>query len=744
VRTLLACLLLTTLAAAQQVPTTTGKSALGEEQHLTIERMLQPGGITGRGPDSFEWSPDNSKLAFVQRNDTGEQGQLWYIDLTNGNKAVLVSQEKLATLSPDVNKIQNEREKERITRYGVAAYYWAPDSKHLLFDSYAQLWLYDLNNGTAVQVTSATDPSGDPKFSPDGKLLSYVRKGNLYVRPLDGKKNERALTKDGSDDLLNGDVDWVYEEELDVRSNYFWSPNGKQIVYLQMNEKQVPAYPIEDFIPHHPTIDQQKYPQAGDPNPAVRLGVVDADGGSTKWFTLGDDPDVYIPRFGWVRDGLLYAEVLNRAQDKLALFFIDTKTGKSRVMLIEQSDAWVEVNNDFKILPSGNQFLWGSWRDGFTHLYLYSFDLNDPFGSDAKLERQITKGEWEVAELEGVDTSGKTIYFSANKDDSRELHLFSINLDGTHLTPLTAAPGWHSVSMSPDTRHFTDTSSTVTSPPVFSLCATGGPCSTIWKSKDITAYHIIPPKFVDFKAEDGTVLHGLIVIPPEASPTNKVPLVMNPYGGPQVGALVNRWGNGLFADIFAQNGMATLIVDNRGMGGRGKKFTQVIKHHFGETELKDQLASLDQALAEFPQLDSMRLGWWGWSYGGYMTLYALTHSDRFKAGVAGGPVTNWTDYDTIYTERYMGLPKDNPSGYKNSSPVNSAANLHGDILLIHGTGDDNVHLQNTIQMIQALVAAQKPYTLVVYPRMTHGVTGPARAHLNHTIVDYFRKELLGR
>ena len=705
--------------------------------------MLQPGGLTGRGPESLTWSPDNTKLAFVQRDDSGEQGQLWYLDLASGNKAVLVSQEKLATLSPSVSHIQNERERERITRYGVAAYYWAPDSKHLLFDSQSQLWLYDLGNGTAVQVTSATDPSGDPKFSPDGSLLSYVRKGNLYVRNLKGG-NERALTKDGGDELLNGDVDWVYEEELDVRSNYFWSPNGKQIVYLQMDEKPVPAYPIEDFIPHHPTLDQQKYPQAGDPNPQVRLGVVNADGGGTKWFKLGDDPDIYIPRFGWVRDGLLYAEVLNRAQDKLALFFIDVASGKSRVMLIEQSDAWVEVNNDFKVLPSGNQFLWGSWRDGYTHLYLYSFDSANPLSADAKLDHQITKGDWEVLRLEGVDASGQTIFFAANKDDDREQHLFSIKLDGTGLTPLTPAPGWHALSVSPDTKHFEDNFSNVTTPPVMSVCATGGSCTAIWKSRDVSGLNLIPPKFVDFKADDGTLLRGVIVLPPDASATNKVPLVMNPYGGPGVGSLVNRFGLAQFAQIFAQQGMATLIVDNRGMAGRGKKFTQVIKHHFGETELKDQLAALDQALQQFPQLDSSRMGWWGWSYGGYMTLYALTHSDRFKAGIAGGPVTDWTDYDTIYTERYMGLPKDNPDGYKNSSPVNAAAKLHGDIMLIHGTGDDNVHLQNTMHMVQALIAAQKQYTLVVYPRMTHGITGKARIHLNHTIVDYFRKELVGR
>src|SRR5882762_5283121 len=298
------------------VPPAAGQSSAPQGINpLTIESIFAPGGLTGRGPETMEWSPDGSKLSFVQRNDAGEQGELWYVDAATGEKKVLVSAAKLASLAPDYNKVKDEREKERLTRYHVAAYLWAPDSKHLIFDSQGQLWLYDLNSATAVQFTSAPDPSGDPKFSPDGGHVAYVRKHNLYVRPVSGK-NEKQLTRDTGENLFNGDIDWVYAEELGVRSNYFWSPDSKEIVFLHMDETHVPIYPITDWLPTHPAVENEKYPKVGDPNPVVKLGVVDADKGKVRWISLSSDEETYVPRFGWVREGVIWAEVLNRTEDK--------------------------------------------------------------------------------------------------------------------------------------------------------------------------------------------------------------------------------------------------------------------------------------------------------------------------------------------------------------------------------------------------------------------------------------------
>src|SRR5580700_473529 len=297
---------------------------------LTIEALFATGGLTGRGPENTAWSPDGTKLSFVQRDETGEHGELWYVDAATGEKKILISAAKLASLAPDANKVKDERERERLTRYHVAAYLWAPDSKHLIFDSQGQLWLFDLASNTAVQFTSAPDPNVDPKFSPDASHVAYVRKHNLYVRPVNGS-GEKQLTKDTEDDLFNGDIDWVYAEELAVRSNYFWSPNSKEIVFLHMDETRVPTYPITNLIPTHPTVDNQRYPKVGDPNPAVKLGVADADKGRVRWISLSgnstNDAEAYIPRFGWVREGVVWAEVLNRDQDKMDLYFIDARSG---------------------------------------------------------------------------------------------------------------------------------------------------------------------------------------------------------------------------------------------------------------------------------------------------------------------------------------------------------------------------------------------------------------------------------
>ncbi len=710
---------------------------------LTIEAIFASGGLTGRGPETLEWSPDGSKLTFVQRNDAGEHGELWYVDAATGEKKILVSAAKLASLAPDYNKVKDEREKERLTRYHVAAYLWAPDSKHLIFDSQGQLWLFDLSNSTAVQFTSAPDPSGDPKFSPDGSHVSYIRKHNLFVQPVAGK-NEKQLTKDTGADLFNGDIDWVYAEELAVRSNYFWSPDSKEIAFLHMDETKVPTYPLTNLIPTHPTVDNEKYPKVGDPNPAVKLGVVDADKAKVRWITLTNDDQDYIPRFGWVRDGILWAQVLNRDQDKMDLYFIDAKSGKSKQVLAETSPgAWINVTDDFRILKSGDRFLWSSWRDGHTHLYLYSFDKQNPLGAEAKLERQITSGDFEVLGVEAVDETTGTLFFSSDKDDPRQRHIFSIKLDGTGMQQLTPDEGLYSVKFSDDARHYQQSFVGPTSAPKMSVCTVGGACAPMWQARDeVAEYGIRAPKFLEFKAAEGSAtLYGRLLLPPNPPAGGKIPLIVNIYGGP-AGQTVLKELSSPFDEILARQGFAIFSVDNRGTPGRDRNFQTAIRHEFGVIELKDQLAALDQLFAQYPQLDQDRMGIWGWSNGGSMTLYAMTHSDRFRAGVAVAPVTDQINYDTIYTERYMGQLKDDPGGYGESDVTKAAANLHGALLLAHGTGDDNVHFQNSMQMIDALIKAGKQFQLMIYPNKTHGIAGSdSRDHLFHMIDDHFVREL---
>jgi dipeptidyl-peptidase-4 len=513
-----------------------------------------------------------------------------------------------------------------------------------------------------------------------------------------------------------------------------------------MDETKVPTYPITDFIPQHPTVSQEKYPKVGDPNPEVRLGVVNSDGGRPRWLRLTDDKDIYMPRFGWVRDDLIWATVLNRAQNQLDLYFFDTSSGKSRKVLSEKSDTWIETDDNFSILHSGDKFIWPSWRDGHTHLYLYSFDKNSPLAQDAKLERQITKGDFEVFSVEGIDEASGTLYFTTNATDDRQRHLCATKLDGSDFRVVTKSePGTHQADFSPNAKNYIDDFSALMTPPQMSFCRVGGNCDVLWKAQGLESYKLTAPQFIDFKAEDGTNLRGLLFLPPHVT-GKKIPLLMNPYGGPGIQTIRDRWDRNtlLFNEILARDGIAVLSVDNRGMGARGKKFASVIMHNFGETELKDQLAALDQTLTRFPQLDGTRLGWWGWSYGGYMTLNALTHSDRFKAGVAVAPVTDWHDYDSIYTERYAGLVPEFEEAYKKSSPITFAKQLHGHLLEVHGTSDDNVHMQNTMQMINAFIEAGKQYDLLLYPRKTHAISGAAsRIHLFTRIRNHFRHELLG-
>jgi dipeptidyl-peptidase-4 len=516
-----------------------------------------------------------------------------------------------------------------------------------------------------------------------------------------------------------------------------------------MDETQVPTYPVVDWLPTHPKVDLEKYPKAGDPNPTVRIGVVDAKGGKPKWISLTKETEVYIPRFGWVSNGILWVELMNRAQDSMELYFVDTHTGKSTRVLAETiKDGWVNVNDDFQVLGSGDRFLWSSWCDGHTQLYLYSFDKTNPLAGDAKLEHQLTQGDFEVFGVEAVDESAGVVYFSCNKDDPRQRQLYSAKLDGSGMTRVSKEDGTHEVQFAGDAKHYLDTYSTAVMPPRLSVCEVGGACSPVWESRSVAAYALIPPKFLGFKGDDDTVLYGELVLPPPEVAKEHLPVIVHVYGGPAAQLVRDEWGAGgshnddLFLQMMAKKGFAIFTVDNRGTPGRDRKFQTAIRHQFGGIELKDQLAALTQLFGQYPQLDRTHVAIWGWSNGASMTLYALTHSDAFKAGVSVAPVTDWHLYDTIYTERYMGLPSENAKSYADGSMVKAAENLRGSLLLVHGTSDDNVHFQNSVQMSEALIKAAKQFRFMAYPNKTHGIAGSAdRIHLFHMIEEHFEREL---
>ncbi len=665
------------------------------------------------------------------------------MDPGTGKPHVLVSSAKLAPLTGSAD---SEKDRDRRERYKVPEYQWAPDSRHLLFDSNGRLWLYDLSNGTGVQVGFTGAASGDdPKFSPNGQYVSFVRDHALSVirlkEPWAGTTVVAPLPNpDTHQVVLNGEVDWVYEEELDVRSNYFWSPDSSRLAYLQMNETDVPQYPITDWIPTHPTVDMQRYPQPGDINPDVHVGVVSAFGGKTVWvklpFHAGQD---YIPRFGWADPRTLWIETLTRDNKHRAIYLADSASGRCHKVLELADDAFFDESYDVDV--GAGSIVLTNWSDGHNHLYLYSYDQASPGSNTAKLERQLTKGDFEVQDVLRVDRTKKVVDYSSNEGNSLDSQLWQVSFDGQR-KQFSAGPGHHEGAIAPDGSAFVDKQSTRMSPPALSLCHAAGRCKTFWATNALEPYGLRAPVQLEVKAHDGATLYATLLLPEGAAPAS-VPLIVNPYGGPGPQDVANKWSDALlFDELLAQHGFAVLHADNRGTGERGRAFAQAAYHNFGPVQLEDQLTVMDAALAQYPQLDPKRLGWWGWSWGGTFTLYALSHSDRFRAGVAVAPVTDWHNYDSIYTERYLSTPGDFPAGYKDFSVVNSAANLKGRLLLVHGTGDDNVHLENSVQFVQKLIEAGIPYDLQIYPRKTHSISGPdVRTHLFNRILAHFEQYL---
>ncbi len=689
-------------------------------QPWTIRDIFGGQDLTGNPPEGMSWSPDGSRATWI-----ADSGDLMQVSAADGKVSKLIDHSKIGSL---LGANITEKDRDHRGRYAEPDYIWSPDSKQLLFDTNGELWLYRTDNGVGVQIGNTGMQSGDdPKFSPNGEFVSFVRNHNLFVQKVAGNHSAQPLTDTDDPALLNGEIDWVYLEELDVRSNYFWSPDSKQIAYLQMNESKVPLYPLVDWIPLHATIDPQRYPQPGDANPAVRVGVVSPGNGGTHWLKIPLDPgNDYTPRFGWVDPQTVWVEVLTRDQKHENLYFADWKTGDVRLVLAQTEPKYFNTTYDVKFIGD-HQFLIQSWRDGFTHIYRYSFDPKNPVASEAKFENQLESGDYEAEAIKAVDEASSTVYYLSDESDPREEQVWAVQLDGSGKHQVTKARGVHDPVFPDKGAAFIDTSSTLMSPPEVSYCTAQGDCKPFWQSHPVAGHTLVPPELLTLKAADGsTTLYGTLQLPVNMTAPGSVPLIVNPYGGPGADEQKDAWHRRtlLFDQLLAEHGFAVLHVDNRGMGGRGRDFEQAAYHNFGPPEFADQMTAVDQVLAKYPQLDAHRMGWWGWSWGGTFTLYALTHSDRFLAGTSVAPVTDWHNYDSIYTERYMGLPADDPKNYNNDSVQISAPNLKGHILIMHGTGDDNVHFANTIQFIQKLLDSAIPYDYNVFPRKTHSIAGP--------------------
>jgi dipeptidyl-peptidase-4 len=699
-----------------------------------VDAIFAHGPLIGTPPEGLTWSPDAKHLTYL------EDGELIDLDPGTGKPHVLVSHAKLAAISGAGG---SETDRDHRDRYKMASYLWAQDSTHLLFDSSGSLWLYDLHNGAGVQVGfTGTAAGDDPKFSPNSNYISFVRDHGLAVVRLRDPGTPTTIVAPAPNTVTsNGEVDWLYLEELEVRSNYFWSPDSKKLAYLQMNQTEVPLYPLTDWIPTHASAEMQRYPQPGDPNPSVRVGVVSAQGGKTVWINLPIKPGQdYIPRFGWVDPRTLWIEAITRDQKHRDIYFADASTGQAHPVLQFTDENFFDDKYDVAV--GNGSLVLTNWTDGHNHLYLYSYDAANPQASAVKLERQLTTGAFDVGEVLRVDPAGKQVIYASNEGNPLEQQIWQAGFDGLR-KPLTTGAGSHIGNFSPNGEAFVDKHSTRMDPPTLSLCRAGGSCTAFWQTKALEPYNLRAPEQLTVKAHDGTTLYATLLLPAGTRSAATVPLIVNPYGGPGAQTVANRWSDSLlFDELLAQHGFAVLHADNRGSPNRGRDFAQAAYHNFGPVQLEDQLTVMDAALAQYPQLDSKRQGLWGWSWGGSFTLFAMTHSERFRAGVAVAPVTDWRNYDSTYTERYMSQPAEFAAGYRNFSVVNTADRLKGRLLLVHGTGDDNVHMENTIQFVQKLIEAGIPYDLQLYPRKTHSLSGPeVRTHLYHRILAQFEESL---
>jgi dipeptidyl-peptidase 4 len=701
-----------------------------KQDPLTLEAIF--GGSLGEAePSEMRWAPDGRRLSFFLPEGNGERS-LWLLDVLTGERIQAVSSREVREMAPSpIQALINERERTRRTRYGVPSYLWAPDGKQILFTSAAQLHLYDLAAHKAILLVPSKKNPINPKFSPDGKWISFIFENDIWVIPSAGG-NEKRVTFGGSKLLFHGEPDWIYQEELDVRTGYRWSPDSQRIAFMELDERKVPVYPIIEQISGQPAAYMQSYPKAGDPNPGVRIGISNLKNPKMVWI---DRSAEYIPRIDWADRNTLIVQLLNRAQNELELIEVDPATGRSHHLLSEQDRHWLSINDDLTFL-SGGQFLWTSERSGFRHIYLYS--------RNGQPIRQLTAGNWVVNDIAGVDERNGWIYYNSNQASILGRDLFRIRMDGSGTERITKKPGTHKISLNASATALVDSFSSMIQAPEISVCSlVEGKDTVLFKSGSMSEYALAVPEIKELTTPDGAVVRVTLLKPRELEEGRKYPLVLYIYGMPGVPTIQDTWEGkrGLFHQFLVQQGFLVAQIDDRSSAVPGHKYEIAAYRDLGRTAARDHELALHY-LKSLPFVDGDATAVWGWSGGGFMAAYHMTHTDLFKAGIAVAPVTDWRLYDSIYTERYMGLPDKESEAYDRASVIKSAANYRGRLLLIHGTEDDNVHPQNTIQLVHALIQNKKQFDLMLYPGKTHGISGSAESLHLYTMIYRFLERCL--
>lgn len=733
-------LILALLAALAAVP--------ASAERLTLDRIYADPALSGPGVRNVRVSPDGERVTFLRgRADNQFQLDLWEYNMKDKTTHRLVDSKKLVPLENLSLEEKARRERARTASLsGIISYSWSPDGKQILVPIAGDLYLVDVAHPDSARKV-ASGNVGDPKISPKGRYVSFVRDQNLVVIDLSTGK-ERQLTTDGKGTIHNGEAEFVAQEEMGQRTGYYWAPDDSAIAYKRYDEAPVPVVRRFEIFADRTEVIDQRYPAAGDPNVLVDLMIVDPSTGAQKKVDLGPEKDIYLVRADWSADGkTLVYQRQSRDQKRLDLIAVDAASLAQRTLLTETSKTWVSIHDDLKFLKSRPAFIWASERSGRNHLYL--FDLN------GKLLHPITMGEWGVDEILAVDEDAGKVYIASNKDAVIDKQTYALNLDGSNADKpvrITKADGMHSSAFSRNGKIFVDTFSDPKTPPQVSIRKADGTMVEWLEHNEMNANHPyakympdhLPTEFGNIKAHDGQTLYYSMIKPANFNPAKRYPVFLFVYGGPHSQQVTRGWGN-LFKQYMAQQGFVVFTLDNRGSSRRERAFTDVIYGELGKHEVEDQLTGIDW-LAKQSFVDPKRVGVFGWSYGGFMTLRLLeAGSDKIAMGVSVAPVTDWALYDTHYTEQFVGAtPKQNPEAYKQSGVFAHLDGLKSPLLLVHGMADDNVLFTNSTRLIDALVNRNVKFELMTYPGAKHGISSRAgQRHVYGMIEAFFKKNLGG-
>lgn len=708
---------------------------------ITLDTMTDPVLVKAFQVPATWWLKDNTAL-LLDTLTPGTSGILQRLDPASGKRSPYYdyrrAQQTISSMRGEETALRPAP--DGMTESGRYGYYTIADD----------IYLVELPTAAVIRVTNTPSKEKSPGFSPDGLRLAFVRANDLYVFDISSRKETR-LTFDGNDSLLNGTVSWVYWEEVFGRRDigYWWSTDSRTLAFLQTDEAGVSIQHYVDITPWTPTVTTQRYPKVGQKNPAVRLGILDVASGKLQWAGLDRNAYEYIVRVDWPPAGdRMMVRTLNRLQTELDFYFVDRTTGAATFIMKDTNEGWINMSDDLYFTRDGRYFITSSERDGYEHLYRFSMD--------GKLVNQITKGNWRLSSsatafwvkqaIAGVDEKNGWIYFGSLERSSLEKHLYRINMDGTGMKRLTEEAGTHMISMSPNTKYYFDRFSNVTTLPTLSLYAANGTKVHTLRASDVAVtkqYAMAFPELASAPARDGFALPVSLLKPQQLEAGKKYPVVVLVYGGPSAPSVSNSASASLlWENVLLSNGFLFARIDNRASTGRSKTLENLLLYNTpGDVELNDHVDAV-RWIKALPYVDPDRIGIYGWSGGGTHTLLAMTRSKEFKAGIAGAGVTDFRFYDTKWAEAMMKTEKENLAGYERVSLLKYAKDLHGTLMMIHGTHDDNVHPENTWRFVDELVKADKLVELMIYPMKGHGISDKTTVrHRYKTMLDFWKRNL---